>query len=93
MLRLKLLLILLLPLSLGLSLLDAQEKGEEAYFLKKREQMVKYQIKSRGIRDERVLRALKEVPRHLFVPEGYRKEAYEDYPLPIGEGQTISQPY
>ncbi|MDD8032179.1 MAG: protein-L-isoaspartate(D-aspartate) O-methyltransferase, partial [Acidobacteriota bacterium] len=41
----------------------------------------------------RVLRALKEVPRHLFVPEGYRKEAYEDYPLPIGEGQTISQPY
>ncbi len=56
-------------------------------------QMVQYQLVSRGIQDERVLKAMSEVPRHLFVPELYRHAAYEDCPLPIGEGQTISQPY
>ncbi|MBC7361553.1 MAG: protein-L-isoaspartate(D-aspartate) O-methyltransferase [Candidatus Aminicenantes bacterium] len=66
---------------------------EDTWFVKKREQMVKAQIKSRGIKDERVLKAMLAVPRHLFVPPEYQKEAYEDYPLPIGEGQTISQPY
>lgn len=66
---------------------------EETWLVKKREQMVKTQIRSRGIKDERVLRAMMSVPRHLFVPPEYQKEAYEDYPLPIGEGQTISQPY
>jgi len=55
--------------------------------------MVEYQIAARGIRDQRVLSAMKEVPRHLFVPPPYDKSAYEDYPLPIGNGQTISQPY
>jgi protein-L-isoaspartate(D-aspartate) O-methyltransferase len=55
--------------------------------------MVEYQIASRGIRDQRVLSAMKEVPRHLFVPSPYDKSAYEDCPLPIGNGQTISQPY
>lgn len=55
--------------------------------------MVQYQLVSRGIRDERVIWAMSEVPRHLFVPELYRHAAYEDCPLPIGEGQTISQPY
>lgn len=55
--------------------------------------MVDYQIAARGIRDQRVLSAMKEVPRHLFVPQPYDKSAYEDYPLPIGNGQTISQPY
>ncbi len=55
--------------------------------------MVKNQIEMRGIKDKRVLRAMMRVPRHLFVPEEYRKRAYEDHPLPIGEGQTISQPY
>jgi len=55
--------------------------------------MVEYQIASRGIRDHRVLSAMKEVPRHLFVPPPYDKSAYEDCPLPIGNGQTISQPY
>ncbi len=69
------------------------EAEDDAYFKKKREQMVRYQIKARGIKDERVLKAMLEVPRHLFVPAEYQKEAYEDYPLPIGEGQTISQPY
>lgn len=55
--------------------------------------MVDYQIAARGIRDQRVLSAMKEVPRHLFVPPPYDKSAYEDCPLPIGNGQTISQPY
>jgi len=55
--------------------------------------MVEHQIAARGIRDQRVLSAMKEVPRHLFVPPPYNKSAYEDCPLPIGNGQTISQPY
>jgi protein-L-isoaspartate(D-aspartate) O-methyltransferase len=59
----------------------------------RRERMVDSQIAARGIRDPRVLEALRAVPRHLFVPDGLRGEAYEDRPLPIGEGQTISQPY
>lgn len=58
-----------------------------------RGQMVKQQIIARGVKDANVIRAMKEVPRHLFVPERYRGSAYNDYPLPIGEGQTISQPY
>jgi len=55
--------------------------------------MVETQIRARGVRDPRVLRAMGSVPRHLFVPEGLRGRAYADEPLPIGEGQTISQPY
>jgi protein-L-isoaspartate(D-aspartate) O-methyltransferase len=58
-----------------------------------REQMVECQIAARGVRDPRVLQALREVPRHEFVPPALRGEAYADRPLPIGEGQTISQPY
>src|SRR5579864_581870 len=56
-------------------------------------QMVDSQLRGRGIRDERVLDAMSRVPRHEFAPERYRDQAYEDHPLPIGEGQTISQPY
>jgi protein-L-isoaspartate(D-aspartate) O-methyltransferase len=55
--------------------------------------MVTEQIERRGVRDLRVLAALETVPRHWFVPEDLRPRAYEDGPLPIGEGQTISQPY
>ena len=55
--------------------------------------MVTEQIRNRGIRDERVLHALTTVPRHLFIPPAYRDHAYDDGPLPIGQGQTISQPY
>ena len=55
--------------------------------------MVETQLKKRGIRDEAVLDALRTVKRHELVPEPYRKLAYEDHPLPIGEEQTISQPY
>ena len=51
------------------------------------------QLRSRGITDERVLDAMARVPRHEFAPERYRDQAYEDHPLPIAEGQTISQPY
>ncbi len=58
-----------------------------------RERMVKDQIEARGVADKRVLEAMLSVPRHLFVPEDLRGSAYQDSPLPIGEGQTISQPY
>ncbi len=58
-----------------------------------RRQMVSRQIEARDVRDPRVLRAMRNVPRHLFVPESQRRHAYEDRPLPIGHRQTISQPY
>jgi protein-L-isoaspartate(D-aspartate) O-methyltransferase len=58
-----------------------------------RQNMVEYQIKGRGIKDKNVLGAMLKVPRHLFVPEEMRDLAYRDEPLPIGHGQTISQPY
>jgi protein-L-isoaspartate(D-aspartate) O-methyltransferase len=58
-----------------------------------RNDMVKYQLMERGIFNSKVIRAMRKVPRHLFVPTEYRKDAYGDYPLPIGYGQTISQPY
>ena len=64
-------------------------KGYEALRLR----MVERQIRTRGVRDERVLEAMRKVPRHLFVPPGLVEEAYEDHPLSIGKGQTISQPY
>jgi protein-L-isoaspartate(D-aspartate) O-methyltransferase len=55
--------------------------------------MVVEQIQSRGVKDVRVLAAMRDVPRHLFVPDHLRAQAYEDRPLPIGQGQTISQPF
>jgi len=58
-----------------------------------RQQMVETQLRRRGIRDERVLQAMLLVPRHECVPAEFREQSYEDRPLPIGEGQTISQPY
>lgn len=60
---------------------------------KARQMMVDEQLKPRGIRDARVLDAMLAVERHLFVPEGMWHQAYEDHPLPVGHGQTISQPY
>lgn len=65
----------------------------EVDFAALRAEMVERQIRARGLRHPRVLAAMLEVPRHLFVPEEYRLAAYEDRPLPIGHGQTISQPY
>jgi protein-L-isoaspartate(D-aspartate) O-methyltransferase len=67
--------------------------GDERSFREQRETMVKDQLEARGIRDKAVLDAVRKVPRHRFVPEAIRDRAYEDNPLPIGEGQTISQPY
>ncbi len=62
-------------------------------FEKKRRLMVENQIVRRGVTDERVIQAMLKVPRHLFLEEAVWESAYGDFPLPIGEGQTISQPY
>jgi protein-L-isoaspartate(D-aspartate) O-methyltransferase len=62
-------------------------------YLPARRRMVEEQIKRRGIRDQRLLQAMLEVPRHLFVDEALAAQAYGDHPLAIGQGQTISQPY
>ena len=62
-------------------------------FLAQRRNMVESQLRARGIRDERVLTAMVHVPRHEFVSEEYRDQVYEDHPIPIGESQTLSQPY
>ena len=70
----------------------AQPETDPAHAAR-REAMVVQQIEARGVRDPRVLRAMREVPRHLFVAAGYEAEAYRDSPLPIGHDQTISQPY
>jgi protein-L-isoaspartate(D-aspartate) O-methyltransferase len=78
--------LLLLGVCLGCSGSTVELKAE-------REAMVRTQIEARGVRDERVLAALRQVPRHRFVPEALVPSAYEDGPLPIGHGQTISQPY
>ena len=87
--------ILILPLVLthctdGKRVSDSNPKGD---FKTMREKMVETQIEARGVKDPRVLSALLKVERHRFVPERYSDSAYSDHPLPIGEGQTISQPY
>jgi len=68
-------------------------RPQEDPYLDKRMAMVRDQIEKEGVSDPRVLAAMREVPRHLLVPPEYRRMAYEPRPLPIGEGQTISQPY
>lgn len=68
-------------------------ESESARFEVARRAMVEMQIERRGVRDARVLSAMRLVPRHAFVPADFRSQAYEDAPLPIGGGQTISQPY
>ncbi len=70
------------------------EQGEPMDpYEKLRLEMVATQIEARGVKDERVLEAMRKVPRHLFVPAAYQDQAYDDHPLPIGYKQTISQPY
>lgn len=66
---------------------------EQRFFQELRDKMVETQLIQRGIKDEKVLQAMKTVPRHEFVPSPVAAAAYDDSPLPIGEGQTISQPY
>ncbi len=65
----------------------------ETWWKTKAAEMVKEQIHDRGVQDKQVLEVMRNTPRHRFVPEKYRKAAYSDSPLPIGNGQTISQPY
>lgn len=71
----------------------AGSQQEAQHYTTSRERMISEQIKARGISDPKVLMALQEVPRHNFVPPALQSRAYSDRPLPIGEGQTISQPY
>ena len=78
---------------LGFSLILAAAAPESARQAERREAMVRNQIVSRGLNDPATLRAMGSVKRHLFVPETSAADAYEDRPLPIGYGQTISQPY
>lgn len=93
---------LLIAAFLFLNCTKAEEKGsamesnahlDSLRMQEKRDLMVKTQIETRGVKDPLVLQAMRKVPRHLFVPGAYQDEAYADEPLPIGEGQTISQPY
>lgn len=70
---------------------DSQDGGRD--WAVGRRRMVEQQLRARDIRDPRVLEAMASVPRHLFIPEPQRSEAYDDSPVPIGHGQTISQPY
>ncbi len=72
---------------------NSQQKSDDDPFKRDRKLMVKNQIKARGIDDEEVINAMLKVKRHKFVPDEYIREAYDDHPLPIGHGQTISQPY
>jgi len=76
-----------------MGLFQSDSLPTEAEFLNQRHQMVEHDIMGRGIGDRSVLAAITKVKRHLFVPESVRSASYRDYPLPIGEGQTISQPY
>jgi protein-L-isoaspartate(D-aspartate) O-methyltransferase len=81
-------------LALGTGVLGCRGASQDAAdFAAMRKTMVARQIAARGIRDALVLQAMSEVPRHLFVPADAAGQAYGDHPLPIGEGQTISQPY
>jgi protein-L-isoaspartate(D-aspartate) O-methyltransferase len=72
---------------------SAAAPDSKTEFIRARARMLHFQLEGRGISDAGVLKAMGTVPRHLFVSRRYRDQAYEDYPLPIGSGQTISQPY
>jgi protein-L-isoaspartate(D-aspartate) O-methyltransferase len=76
---------------MGKAMPDKEDRATE--YAAERERMVRDQIETRGVRDERVLDAMRAVPRHRFVPAFQAGSAYRDSPLPIGQGQTISQPY
>jgi len=82
----------LLSILLLLSNFSTYEDDENVY-TQQRFEMVEYQLISRGIQDSKIIQAMLRVPRHKFVPQGLRKLAYSDNPLPIGMDQTISQPY
>ena len=77
----------------GAALYDPPSPEDPDTYLARRRVMVERDLRGRGIKDPRVLAVMEAVPRHLFVPDKLRAAAYDDRPLPIGEGQTISQPY
>jgi len=77
----------------SVSICNAQDNYIEKNWKMLADIMVEYQIKDRGVVDKDVIRVMKNTPRHLFVPKEFIDESYNDYPLPIGEEQTISQPY
>src|SRR5688500_12336794 len=81
-----------LTLCIVMACAGADTSGQDN-FQTLRERMVETQIRARDVRDAAVLQAMGRVPRHLFVPDDVRRFAYDDRPLPIGRGQTISQPY
>jgi protein-L-isoaspartate(D-aspartate) O-methyltransferase len=83
----------ILAAALGAGLVVAGCSRASDVYEPKRLEMVERQIAGRGVKDPRVLEAMRTIPRHLFVPEAEMPYAYEDRPLPIGSGQTISQPY
>ncbi|MFH1453729.1 MAG: protein-L-isoaspartate(D-aspartate) O-methyltransferase [Armatimonadota bacterium] len=84
---------LIIIIAAGLIYFSNSSSDEEKKFEKVRIQMVETQLIERGVIDRRVLDAMSKVKRHLFVPDPMKDSAYADHPLPIGEGQTISQPY
>jgi protein-L-isoaspartate(D-aspartate) O-methyltransferase len=73
--------------------MTVNQSNQESWWTSKAEKMVESQIVSRGVRDADVIRVMKQTPRHEYVPENLKDQAYRDHPLPIGSGQTISQPY
>lgn len=79
--------------SMTLAACPREQPADAADFEKQREKMVEQQIEARGVKDPATLKAMRTVPRHEFVPRHLREDAYGDHPLPIGHGQTISQPY
>lgn len=90
--RFSICLILYLIFALGVFFLVSPVMASDPY-IQKRMQMVQKDIQGRGVKDPKVLEAMGKIPRHLFVDESFKEKAYADHPLPIGEGQTISQPY
>jgi protein-L-isoaspartate(D-aspartate) O-methyltransferase len=85
--------LVILLLSMTTPMCGTSNAGEQDDRVTERARMVADQLRARDIKDPRVLRAMEQVPRHRFMPEGARDEAYGDHPVPIGHGQTISQPY
>ena len=81
------------PAALSRETSPAPTSTADAGYAQARNRMVEEQIMARGVEDEAVLSAMRAVPRHAFVPDKYLSQAYADHPLPIGHGQTISQPY
>lgn len=72
---------------------STKQDPDKINYSNQRKAMIEHQIRGRGIRNEKVLRAMMQIPREKYVPENYKKYSYSDNPIPIGYGQTISQPY